>query len=477
MNSSGNDLVSSSQGKILIIDDERDICKAVSDILRDEGHRVSVAHDASTGLKLITKEMPEVCLLDVWLPDQDGLSVLEKIKSLGSDVSVVMVSGHANIETAVKATRLGAVDFLEKPLSLEKLIMSVENALRLRSLRAENAQLRLRMEKRYKLIGESRAMLQVRDTIEVVAVKNSTVLITGENGTGKENVARLIHEKSQRNRKPFVAINCAAIPEELIESELFGFEKGSFTGAVTSKRGKFEQAHGGTLFLDEIGDMSLKVQSKVLRVLQEQRFERIGSDETVEVDVRVIAATNKNLEEAIKKNEFREDLYYRLNVIPIILPPLRERGEDILSIANHYLSAFSSEEGVASKSFSSGAERALMTYHWPGNIRELKNIMERLSILVRDDVIEETHLPVELGGAKRTAESESLAPLRFEKIRDARAEFEKLFILQKLKQYEFNVSRTAENIGLERSHLYRKLKTYGIDPDLDRRGESAEEPS
>ena len=475
MNSSVSDLVSSSTGKILIIDDERDICKAMSDILRDEGHRVSIAHDAATGLRLLAKEIPEVCLLEVWLPDQDGLAVLEKIRSLGSDVCVVMISGHANIETAVKATRLGAVDFLEKPLSLEKLVMSVENALRLRQLRAENAHLRMRMEKRYKLIGESKAMLQVRDTIDVVASKNSTVLITGENGTGKENVARLIHEKSLRSRKPFIAINCAAIPEELIESELFGFEKGSFTGAMQSKRGKFEQAHTGTLFLDEIGDMSLKVQSKVLRVLQEQRFERIGSDETVEVDVRVIAATNKNLEEAIKKGEFREDLFYRLNVIPILLPPLRERGDDILSIANHYLGAFSAEEGVTSKTFSSGAQRALMAYHWPGNIRELKNIMERLSILVREDVIDETHLPAEICMTKRSPENESSAPFQFERIRDARAEFERLFILQKLKQNEFNVSRTAENIGLERSHLYRKLKAYGIDPEPDRRGDVAEE--
>jgi two-component system nitrogen regulation response regulator NtrX len=475
MNNSVTELASSITGKILIIDDEREICKAVSDILRDEGHRVIVAHDAQSGLKLIGKEMPEVCLLDVWLPDQDGLVVLEKIRSLGSDVCVVMISGHANIETAVKATRLGAVDFLEKPLSLEKLVMSVENAMRIRSLRAENANLRMRMEKRYRLIGESKAMLQVRDTIDVVAGKNSIVLITGENGTGKENVARLIHERGQRSRKPFVAINCAAIPEELIESELFGFEKGSFTGAMQSKRGKFEQAHTGTLFLDEIGDMSLKVQSKVLRVLQEQRFERIGGDETLDVDVRVIAATNKNLEEAIKRGEFREDLFYRLNVIPIQLPPLRERGEDILSLANHYLTAFSSEEGMNSKRFSSSAERALMSYYWPGNIRELKNIMERLSIMVRDDLIEEIHLPAEIGGHRRNSDNEISALMHTDKFRDAKADFEKLFILQKLKQNEFNVSRTAETIGLERSHLYRKLKAYGIDTEGDRKGEAGEE--
>lgn len=475
MNNAMSDLSANATGKILIIDDEREICKAVADILRDEGHRVSIAHDAQSGLKLISKEMPEVCLLDVWLPDQDGLVVLEKIRASGSDTCVVMISGHGSVEMAVKATRLGAVDFLEKPLSLEKLVMSVENALRLRSLRAENANLRTRIEKRYRLIGESRAMVLVRETIDVVASKNSTVLVTGENGTGKENVARLIHERSHRSKKPFVAINCAAIPEELIEAELFGFEKGSFTGAVQSKRGKFEQAHTGTLFLDEIGDMSLKVQSKVLRVLQDQRFERLGSDETIDVDVRVIAATNKNLEDAIRRGEFREDLYYRLNVIPIQLPPLRERGEDILSLANHYLSVFCSEQGESSKRFSSAVERALYSYHWPGNIRELKNIMERLSIMVREDLIDEQHLPIEISGYRKSVEGDLNSFFQIEKFRDAKAEFEKSFIIQKLKQFEFNMSRTAEKIGLERSHLYRKLKAYGIETELEKRVEVGDE--
>ncbi|MEY4065282.1 MAG: hypothetical protein RIR26_1490 [Pseudomonadota bacterium] len=474
MTSVVSDVNQSLAGKVVVIDDEREICKAVSDILRDEGHRVFVAHDAQSGLKAVGKEMPDVCLLDVWLPDQDGLAVLEKIRALGSDVSVIMISGHANIETAVKATRLGAVDFLEKPLSLEKLVMSVGNALRIRLLRDENANLRSRMERRYRLIGESRAMSQIKDTIDVVAGKNSTVLITGENGTGKENVARLIHERSLRSRKPFVAINCAAIPEELIESELFGFEKGSFTGAVQSKRGKFEQAHMGTLFLDEIGDMSLKVQSKVLRVLQEQRFERIGSDDSMDVDVRIIAATNKNLEEAIRRGEFREDLYYRLNVIPIQLPPLRDRGEDILALAKHYLGAFTAEEGALAKSFSPAAERALLAYFWPGNIRELKNIMERLSILVAGDVIEENHLPPEIAGHKRSGENDLSSLFRFDDFKDAKGEFEKSFLIFKLKQYEFNISRTAEMIGLERSHLYRKMKAFGIDTDGERRSDGQE---
>lgn len=461
-------------GKVLIIDDEREICSMIADILRDEGHKVSVAHDAQSGLRLLNREMPEVCLLDVWLPDIDGLAVLEKIRAQGNDVSVVMLSGHANIETAVKSTRLGAIDFLEKPLSLEKLLMSVENALRIRSLRAENANLRMRMEKRYRLIGESKAMTQVRETVEVVAGKNSTVLITGENGTGKENVARQIHEKSQRSRKQFVAINCAAIPEDLIESELFGFEKGSFTGAMQSKRGKFEQANGGTIFLDEIGDMSLKVQSKVLRVLQEQRFERIGSDDSLDVDVRVIAATNKNLQEAIRKGEFREDLFYRLNVIPIQLPPLRERGHDILALANYYLGIFSAEEGVPTKRFSPAAESRLLSYSWPGNIRELKNIMERLSIMVNEQVIDEHHLPEGLSERRDSSGNTIASWIAADNFRDARAEFEKQFIISKLRDNDYNISKTAERIGLERSHLYRKLKSFGIDPENDRRSETGD---
>lgn len=466
---SASDVFPAAPGKLLIIDDEREICKAMADILKDEGYRVSVAHDAQTGLRLVAKEMPEVCLLDVWLPDSDGLAVLEKIKASGSDVSVIMISGHASIDSAVRATRLGAFDFLEKPLSLEKLVMSVANALQLRSLRTENANLRNRMEKRHKLIGESPQMLQVRSTIDVIATKNSTVLITGENGTGKENVSRLIHEKSGRSGKPFIAINCAAIPEELIESELFGFEKGSFTGATQSKRGKFEQANGGTLFLDEIGDMSLKVQAKVLRVLQEQRFERIGGDHSVEVDVRVLAATNKNLEDEIKRGNFREDLFYRLNVIPIRLPPLRERGRDIIALAEHYLAEFAIEEGGQVKQLSSEAEFLLSHYHWPGNIRELKNIMERLSIMVPCEEILREHLPTEMAGGVQI-QSSALQNFTFmNRFRDAKLAFERYFILEKLKQYDFNISRTAELIGIERSHLYRKIKIFELESEIEKK--------
>lgn len=448
------------RANILIIDDEADICSMLAAILKDEGHNTKVAHLAADGLKHVTSELPDVVILDVWLPDMDGTEVLEKIRAFNADISVIMISGHANIETAVKSTRLGAVDFIEKPLSLDKVILSVENALRIKSLRSENQNLRNRFEKKYKLLGQSKAINDVRATIEIIASKSSTVLITGENGTGKEVVARQIHEQSLRSKKPFIAVNCAAIPEELIESELFGHQKGAFTGAVSLKRGKFELAHTGTLFLDEVADMSLKTQAKVLRVLQEQKFERIGSHDTLDVDVRVIAATNKNLSEEIKKGNFREDLFYRLNVIPIELLPLRERRDDIEAIAKHYLDYFSLENSVRRKVLSQASIDVLKRYTWPGNVRELKNIMERLSIMVVGDVIEPQHLPspIHTTSAPRNDEFEKL--LAIENIRDARSEFERHYISRKLEEFGQNISRTADKIGLERSHLHRKLKQF-----------------
>ncbi|MCA2959563.1 MAG: sigma-54-dependent Fis family transcriptional regulator [Silvanigrellales bacterium] len=454
-------------GKVLIIDDEADIGSMLSGVLSDEGHKVLTALTAQAGLKLLGKELPDVCFLDVWLPDADGVELLEKIRLTGGDASIIMMSGHATIETAVRATRLGAVDFIEKPLSLEKVLLSVQNALRIRQLRSENQNLRNRVEQRYRLIGHSKALEQIRATIDMVAARNSTVLITGENGTGKENVARNVHEGSHRSKKPFVAINCAAIPEELIESELFGHERGAFTGATGAKRGKFEQANGGTLFLDEIGDMSLKTQSKVLRVLQEQRFERIGGDESVSVDVRVIAATNKSLPEEIRKGNFREDLYYRLNVIPIELPPLRERKEDIEALAVHYLDIFCSENGERRKTFERDALERLRAYSWPGNIRELKNIMERLSIMTHELVIEGRHLPHPIGQQPARPSSELDELLVQKDFREARSGFEKLFILRKLEDNQGNITRTADAMGMERSHLYRKLKQFGIDQSHD----------
>lgn len=453
------------QGKILIIDDEPAIRTTVAGVLADEGHRVLSAPNGAHGLRLATKELPEVCFLDVWLPDVDGMELLGKIRTASPETLVIMISGHANIETAVRCTRLGATDFIEKPLSLEKILISVQNALRIKSLKNENQSLRGRVEQKYKLIGVSAQLDAIRNTIEMVSKRNSTVLITGENGTGKENVARNIHEHSLRAKKPFVAVNCAAIPEELIESELFGHEKGAFTGATAVKRGKFELASGGTLFLDEIGDMSVKTQSKLLRVLQETKFERLGGTDSIAVDVRIIAATNKDLGEEIKRGGFREDLFYRLNVIPIAIPPLRERHPDILLIAKHYLDFYSLENSVRPKALSPAAAERLQTHDWPGNIRELKNMMERLSILVPEDEILPRHLPLPAAEADFSATHPLERLLRHDSFREARAEFERLFIAKKLEDCGQNITRTAELIGMERSHLYRKLKQF--DPLLD----------
>ncbi|APJ05028.1 Fis family transcriptional regulator [Silvanigrella aquatica] len=458
-------------GKILVIDDEKDICSTLSGILSDEGYKVITANSAEAGLKLAKREWPDVCFLDVWLPDSDGTETLEKLRAVNPDIYIIMMSGHANIETAVKCTRLGATDFIEKPLSLEKVLLNVQNILHLKDLKFENQNLKNRVEKKYTLLGNSQELREIVATVEMIAKKNTTILITGENGTGKENVARLIHEKSNRSTKPFVAINCAAIPDELIESELFGHEKGAFTGAHSAKRGKFELAHNGTLFLDEIGDMSLKTQSKLLRALQEQKIERIGSDETISVDARIIAATNKNLEEEIKKGNFREDLYYRINVIPIILPPLRQRKEDIELISSHYLSLFSAENSIKNKSLSQSSINILKSYSWPGNVRELKNIMERLSIMVKSDVIEPSHLPSPINTTRqeKNEEFESLfLPLDF---REARARFEKVFILKKLESFDGNVSKTADAMGMERSHLYRKMRQFDLIAENEKNSE------
>jgi two-component system, NtrC family, nitrogen regulation response regulator NtrX len=463
-------------GKVLVIDDEPDIVTMLSGVLSDEGHRVVSALNAKEGLRLLGRDLPDVCFLDVWLPDADGVDVLEKLRAQNTELSVIMMSGHATIETAVKATRLGAVDFIEKPLSLEKVLVAVQNALRMRQLRSENQNLRSRMEQRYRLIGKSKALESIRTTIEIVAGKNSTVLITGENGTGKENVARNIHERSGRARKPFIAINCAAIPEELIESELFGHERGSFTGATGVKRGKFEQAHGGTLFLDEIGDMSLKTQSKVLRVLQEQRFERIGGDESLSVDVRVIAATNKSLVEEIKAARFREDLFYRLNVIPIEVSSLRERKEDVEDLCLHYLELFCFENGVRRKTLSREALDCLRQYTWPGNIRELKNIMERLSIMVSSETISPAQLPFPFAQVSPAQGNAIENLLTLKDFREARACFEMTFLQRRLEESQGNISRTAESIGMERSHLYRKLKQLGLDTSAEGRSDEGALP-
>jgi two-component system nitrogen regulation response regulator NtrX len=394
------------------------------------------------------------------------METLQRLKEKNPGLTVVMISGHGTIETAVRSTKLGAFDFIEKPLSLEKVLVTVRNALGMTRLAEENSSLRSMVLGDLEMIGETPAMLQLKEHIALVAETAASVLITGENGTGKELVARAIHSLSPRRAKPFVEINCAAIPEELIESELFGHEKGAFTGALAQKKGKFDLAEGGTIFLDEIGDMSLKTQAKVLRILQERKFERVGGTRTIDVDVRIIAATNKVLEDEIRTGGFREDLYYRLNVVPFVVPPLRERSDDIPLLAGHFLNLYCRREGRESKIMGPDTMELLKAYDWPGNIRELKNLIERLVIMAPGNTITPNHLPdylltAQAGRPQGGSRLDSM--LEFPSLRVAREEFEKEFIIQKLEEFQWNISRTAEAIELERSNLHRKIKSYGID--------------
>jgi len=450
---------------VLIVDDEKSIRESLSGILLDEGFTPLSAESGEAALLLLRDEKPDLILLDIWMPGMDGLETLTKIREIYPDQIVVMMSGHGTIETAVKATKLGAYDFIEKPLSLEKLLLSTENALKIGQLVEENRELRAKIAKDYEMIGTSEPILTLKRQIEIAAPTSGWVLITGENGTGKELVARAIHNLSKRQEKPFVEVNCAAIPEELIESELFGHEKGSFTGATTQRRGKFDQAHEGTLFLDEIGDMSLKTQAKVLRILQERKFERVGGNKTIEVDVRVIAATNKDIEEEIAEGRFREDLFYRLNVIPFHVPPLRERRKDIPLLVNHFLAHFCRKESREIKFMEPEAMDYLVDYNWPGNVRELKNLIERVVIMSPDQQINKGMLPQAFfdraGKAQKT--QEQIRSLEAPSFREAKEEFEKEFLLHKLEENSWNISRTAEAVGIERSNLHRKIKAYGIE--------------
>jgi len=444
---------------ILIVDDETGIRQSLTSILQEEGYQVEAVASGEECLQVIESKSVDVVLLDVWLPGMDGLGTLERLQQTGSPPMVVMISGHGNIETAVRATKLGAFDFIEKPLSLEKIILAVRNALEYLRLEEENRRLRAELEQRYQVIGTSVPMKALRQQIALTAPTNGRVLIYGESGTGKELVARALHAASQRNSRPFVEVNCAAIPEELIESELFGHVKGSFTGATEDKVGKFQKADSGTLFLDEVGDMSLKTQSKVLRVLEEQRFEPVGSNQAVTVDVRVIAATNKKLDEEITKGAFREDLFYRLNVIPFYVPSLRERTEDIPILARYFLAEFSAAYGRKPKELSEAALEVLMRHPWPGNVRELKNLIERLVIVCPQQRIEPHHLPPELFRGATRSLHEPYATLH-----EARAAYEREFILRKLEENQWNMTRAAAALGLERSHLYRKMRSLGISP-------------
>ena len=446
---------------VLIVDDEPAIQTSLRGVLEDEGYRVTTAGSGPDAIAAVSEELPDAIFLDIWMPGMDGLDTLSELRRVRPEATVVMISGHGTIETAVKATRLGAWDFLEKPLSIEKTLLTLGNALEHGRLARENATLRAELEGRSEIIGQSAVVRSLREQIAMAAPTNGRVLVKGDNGSGKELVARAVHAQSVRRDGPFVEVNCAAIPEELIESELFGHEKGAFTGALARRRGRFELAHGGTLFLDEVGDMSLKTQAKVLRALEEQAFERVGGKETVRVDVRVVAASNRELSAMIKEGTFREDLYYRLAVIPIDVPPLRTRKEDIPLLVDHFLAQFSAENGKRRKTISGDALAYFLTYDWPGNVRELRNMVERLTIMSPRDVIGPDDLPVPLRSREDTAPP---AEAREKSLREARDQFEKAYILAELRAHEWNMTRTAERLGIERSHLYRKIKAYGITP-------------
>jgi len=456
------------QKSILIVDDEESICKSLGDILVDEGYEVQTVQSGEEAIRLLDEDLPGIVLLDIWLPGIDGMEVLKTIKSLHPKLPVVMMSGHGTIETAVKATKLGAFDFIEKPLSLEKIILTLKHALDLSRLEEENVLLKQKINRDYELTGKSPPIIELMEMISIVAPTNAWILIMGENGTGKELVARAIHRQSKRADKPMVEVNCAAIPEELIESELFGHEKGAFTGATEKKRGKFDIAHEGTIFLDEVADMSLKAQAKILRILQEKKFERVGGNKVIQLDVRVLAATNKDLEKEMEEGRFRQDLFYRLNVIPLKVPPLRSRKEDIPLLAERFLSDFALKEGEPGKTIQDDAMALLMEHSWPGNVRELKNFIERLAIMTTSNVITVHDIPpLPRDGHKVEPFREPGFELLAGSFREAKMDFEKQYISRKLREFDGNISKTAESIGLERSNLHKKIKAYGLESKND----------
>ena len=444
--------------QVLIVDDEVGIRQSLAGVLEDEGYKTQAVESGEACLELLAEHQFDVVLLDIWLPGMDGLGVLERIGALENRPEIVMISGHGNIETAVRATKLGAYDFLEKPLSADRTLIVVKNAAEARKLRSENYDLKRQVFSAGEIVGESIPLKALRQQISLMAPTNGRVRIYGESGTGKELGARAIHAQSPRRDQMFVEVNCAAIPEDMIESELFGHCKGAFPGATAEKAGKFQKSDGGTLFLDEVGDMSLKTQSKVLRTLDEGRFEPVGREEPVKVDARVIAATNKDLEEEISRGNFREDLFYRLNVIPFFVPPLRERKEDIPTLARHFLREFSAAYSRREKEIHDDAIEVLARYSWPGNVRELRNVIERV-VIMNPTVhrIERKHLPplVYREGSRRSIGE-------FSTLHQARAAYERDYILKKLDENHGNISRTADALGLERSHMYRKMKALGI---------------
>ncbi len=448
--------------RILIVDDEPLIRQTLAGVLEDEGYHTQVVATGEECCEEVRRNAYDLVLLDVWLPGMDGLETLARVQEIpfADRPAVVIISGHGTIETAVKATKLGAFDFIEKPPTIDKVSVVVKNALQQHRLELELERLKGDGRERLQIIGDSVSMKALRQQLALMAATNGRVLIFGESGTGKELVAHAIHSSSPRASEPFVEVNCAAIPEDLIESELFGHRKGSFAGAQEDKIGKLQKAHGGTLFLDEVGDMSLKTQAKVLRSLDEQRFEPVGAETSIQVDVRVVAATNKNLEEEIERGNFREDLFYRLNVIPFYVPPLRERIEDIPLLADHFLREFTMAYGRKPKELTPQAFAVLQEHRWPGNVRELRNLMERIVIMNPQVRVDARHIPLSPGkrpASERTSE-------RFGSLHDVRAAAEREYILKTLDETKGNVTKTAELLGLERSNLYRKMKTLGIVP-------------
>jgi two-component system, NtrC family, nitrogen regulation response regulator NtrX len=448
--------------RLLVVDDEPGIRQTIRGVLQDEGYDVETAESGEACLEELAKRTYDLVLLDIWLPAMDGMEVLNRIQEIpsGDRPNVVMISGHGKIETAVKATKLGAYDFLEKPLSIDKLTVVIKNAVEQRRLLLENTRLKGDTSSKYRILGESVPMKALRQQLALMAGTNGRVLIYGESGTGKELVTHAIHAMSPRHANAFVEVNCAAIPEDLIESELFGHSKGSFTSAHESKAGKFQKADGGTIFLDEVGDMSLRTQAKVLRALEEQRFEPVGAHDSIQVDVRVVAATNKNLEDEIERGNFREDLFYRLNVIPFYVPSLRERLEDVPILADYFLREFTTAYGRKPKELTAQAYQVLQEHHWPGNVRELRNLIERLVILNPQVRIDARHIPI----ATTRRALPDRATDRFGSLQEVRESVEREYILKKLEETNGNVTRTAELLGLERSNLYRKMKTLGIGP-------------
>jgi two-component system nitrogen regulation response regulator NtrX len=470
--------------RILVIDDEGAIRDSLKMILEYEDYHFVGAASGQEGLATVQKERPDAVLLDIKMPGMDGMEVLRKLHALDETLPVIMISGHGATATAVEAIKSGAVDFFDKPLSTERVIVTLRNVLKQSELVAENRDLKIAMESKYEIVGQSPALRGVLESVQRASPTNATVLLLGESGVGKELVARTIHRNSPRAGQRFVQVNCAAIPEELIESELFGHEKGSFTGATEKQVGKFEQADRGTIFLDEVGDMSQKTQAKVLRVLQEQEVERLGSARTIKVDVRVIAATNKNLEEAIERGEFREDLYFRLNVIPIVVPPLRDRREDIPRLAQHFAKRTAEEHNLKPKRFDAAAMEAMTRYRWRGNIRELRNTVERLMIMTPADTVRVEDLPSDIRSGESSARpqvpvssSSEAAPASAARVdaqpagagtlREFKDAAERAYLVQKLRENNWNISKTAEIIDTPRSNLYKKLEQYGIKQEVD----------